>query len=120
MYDPWMDVTFWLPWPPTVNNYYRRSRHGGLFLDPKVEAFRVDCSVLVPSLDWIHPVRLALWLHPPDQRKRDIDNILKGTQDALQQCGLFRDDSQIKKLHINFREPRKPGAVRVVARQMRL
>jgi len=32
----------------------------------------------------------------PDKRKRDLDNLVKSAQDALQSAGVFVDDSQIR------------------------
>ena len=41
-------------------------------------------------------------VHMPDRRRRDLDNIVKPFQDALQLAGIFLDDSQIK--HLDVRE----------------
>ena len=41
-------------------------------------------------------------VHMPDRRRRDLDNIVKPFQDALQLAGVFLDDSQIK--HLDIRE----------------
>ena len=37
---------------------------------------------------------LAPWT-PPDLRRRDLDNLLKPTLDALQHAGVYEDDSQV-------------------------
>ena len=34
------DIVLHLPWPPTVNSYYKVTRHGQRYLDKKVRAFR--------------------------------------------------------------------------------
>ena len=43
---------------------------------------------------------VEITLYPPDRRKRDLDNYLKGTLDALTHAGLWEDDSQIDTLSI--------------------
>lgn len=45
-------------------------------------------------------VSVEISLHPPDKRKRDLDNYLKGVLDALTHVGIWDDDSQIDKLTI--------------------
>ena len=46
--------------------------------------------------------RMAVWIKacPSDKRKRDLDNLLKATLDALNAAGMFEDDSFIDDLHI--------------------
>ena len=51
--------------------------------------------------------------HPPDRRKRDLDNLLKPVLDVLQDYGMFADDEQIDVLRIRRREIAQPGHVRV-------
>ena len=46
--------------------------------------------------------------HPPDNRRRDLDNLMKLTQDSLQHAGLYEDDSQIKHLHLHMGAPMPP------------
>jgi len=40
-------------------------------------------------------------IHPPDRRRRDIDNVLKALLDALQHGGAYHDDNQIVGLSIH-------------------
>jgi crossover junction endodeoxyribonuclease RusA len=40
-------------------------------------------------------ISVEIDLHAPDRRKRDIDNTIKPTLDALQKAGLILDDNQI-------------------------
>jgi crossover junction endodeoxyribonuclease RusA len=51
---------------------------------------------------------------PPDNRRRDLDNVQKALLDALAKAGAYHDDSQIDRLVIE-RGPVTPGGlVRVV------
>ncbi|MGN0842257.1 MAG: RusA family crossover junction endodeoxyribonuclease [Kiritimatiellia bacterium] len=106
-------VEFDLPWPPSVNNYYR---HVG----PRVlisRAGRKYRTMVVSRLAGSHKLagRLSLSLecYPPDRRRRDLDNLLKACQDALVQAGVMEDDSQIRRLQMEMLEPIEGGLVHV-------
>jgi crossover junction endodeoxyribonuclease RusA len=45
---------------------------------------------------------------PPDNRRRDLDNVQKALLDALAKGGAYRDDSQIDRLVVE-RGPVTPG-----------
>ena len=46
---------------------------------------------------------------PPDNRRRDIDNVFKALLDAMQHGGAYADDSQIVRLSIDKRMPVEGG-----------
>lgn len=109
------EVSFELPWPPSVNRYYR---HVG----PRVlisRAGRQYRTMCVSRLAGRFPrssgqLRLSVEFYPPDNRRRDLDNLLKCLQDSLQCAGLYEDDSQIKELHLEMCPPWPPeGKVHV-------
>ena len=54
-------------------------------------------------------VGLSADCHPPDRRRRDLDNIPKALQDAIVHAGVLDDDSQIRLLHLEMKEPQPPG-----------
>jgi len=93
-----------LPYPPTINHYWRRvgprtliSRQGRKFRQDVGEAVRRGKGLFgkVP----IHGnLAVEVVLHPPDRRRRDLDNTLKAMLDALQHAGVYEDDSQIARL----------------------
>jgi Holliday junction resolvase RusA-like endonuclease len=39
------------------------------------------------------PVKVSMFLSPPDRRRRDGDNLEKAIMDALVKAGVIRDDS---------------------------
>ena len=108
------DVEFDLPWPPSVNRYYR---HVG----PRVLISREGRKyrrMVVSRLAGLFPkfagkVLLALDCYPPDRRRRDLDNLLKSLQDALVNAGVLEDDSQIRRLGMEMQEPVEGGLVHV-------
>jgi len=91
-----------LPLPPSVNGYYR---HVGprVLISREGRAFRRRvCSTLaalgVRPMEG--PLALEIEVYPPDNRRRDIDNVQKALLDALQHGGAYHDDSQIVRLVI--------------------
>ena len=109
-----------LPYPPSVNHYYRRvGRKTLISLEGRLYREKV-CRILAEL--GIRPLTgdLEVWivLNPPDKRRRDCDNILKSTLDSLQHGGAYYDDGQIKSLHVKMKKPIPDG--RMVARIQRL
>jgi crossover junction endodeoxyribonuclease RusA len=51
--------------------------------------------------------------YPPDNRKRDLDNLPKAVLDACTHAGVWLDDSQIDHLEITRCDTRRPGHVLV-------
>jgi len=68
-----------LPYPPSVNNYYRHFR-GMAFISTAGRNFRKAVEVILTEKN-TKPARGKLFveidIYPPDRRRRDIDNILK-------------------------------------------
>jgi len=111
-----------LPWPPSVNGYWRAVK-GRQILAKKGREYKKQVALSVISQGgkkWL-PGRLnvAVDLYPPDKRRRDVDNFGgKALLDALGNAGVYNDDSQIDELHIVRREIVKGGMVRVVIEQV--
>ena len=99
-----------LPYPPSVNHYYRRVGARTLISREGRRYRELVCAIL--RAGGIRPLDgdlvLEVELYPPDARRRDLDNGLKAFLDAMQHGGAFRDDSQIKELHAHMREPMAP------------
>ncbi len=73
------------------------------FLSKRALAFRRDVKHLF--WDTKHPgfgpsarLSLKILLIPPDKRKRDMDNLLKGLLDSLEHAGVYDNDNQIDML----------------------
>lgn len=91
-----------LPYPPSVNHYYRRvgprtliSREGRRFRQRVLSV--LAAYALRP---FAGPLAVQVEIYPPDRRRRDIDNVQKSLFDALQHGGVYRDDSQVVRLVI--------------------
>ena len=106
-----------LPFPPSVNHYYRRVGPRTL-ISREGRAFRKNVCALLGGSGIRKPpsggrIALAMDAFPPDRRRRDLDNLLKCTQDSLAHAGVFEDDSQIDLLVVARHEPVKGGKITI-------
>ncbi|WP_256849887.1 RusA family crossover junction endodeoxyribonuclease [Pantoea sp. Fr-CA_6] len=108
-----------LPFPPSVNTYWRNTRKGVL-ISASGRCFRSNtlASVMeqlkrrpVPITD---NVEVSVLLFPPDKRQRDLDNYLKALFDSLTHAGVWGDDSQIKRLSVEWGEQARSGKAEVI------
>jgi len=112
-------VAFTLPWPPSLNTYWRSVVVRGqsrVLLSQEGREYRKSVVTATP-----HSVRrrfagrlsVTLTVSPPDRRRRDLDNLPKGILDALRYAQVYLDDSQIDYLVIERRAPTEGGSVGV-------
>ena len=105
-----------LPWPPSVNHYYVRTRRG-MAISKAGREYRaiVAARVLEGRCDCGLAGDLAIEIdaYPPDRRRRDLDNINKAMWDAIQHAGVYADDSQIKEMRARMLSPIPGGKVDV-------
>lgn len=111
-----------LPWPPTVNHYYTVSR-GRKILSAAGRNYKTACQYLLleqkAQKSTSGPYCVTIRAYPPDNRKRDLDNLLKPCLDALTGYGAIGDDSQIDDLRIQ-RFPKIPsGRIDIVISRIR-
>ncbi len=110
-----------LPWPPSVNQYWRHPSSGPLagrhLISEQGRAYRAKVTAQVWNEKQAHKLaeRLAVSIlcYPPDRRRRDLDNILKAALDALVFAGVMLDDSQIDRLAIERRDVQAPGRLEI-------
>ena len=107
-----MHYEIYLPFPPTVNNYYVKTQRG-VFISQKGRKYRDE--VLQAVLEQVSgetidkQMLVEVILFPPDKRRRDVDNYNKALLDALTTAELWEDDCLIDQL-FNYRgEIRKGG-----------
>ena len=105
-------LQFVLPFPPSVNRYYRHVGYRTLLSREGRQYREAVCALLAGRVGQplSGPLEVQLDLYPPDRRRRDWDNVHKATWDSLQHAGVFSDDNQIKKgvveMHDKSTEPR--------------
>jgi len=109
-------ITLELPYPPSINRYYRHVGFRTLISREGRAYRRAVCAIL--RLTGVRPLEgtlaVGIDLYPPDRRVRDADNAQKALIDALQHGGIYRDDSQIKKLLTIMRSQVTPGGKAIV------
>ena len=95
-----------LPYPPSVNHYFVERVVGKRvmkFIGQRGKDFRRDTALLAavamqiyPKFDANVPLEIFMLVNAPDRRKRDINNLWKCVEDALQHAGVFPDDNMIR------------------------
>jgi crossover junction endodeoxyribonuclease RusA len=114
-----MEITLILPYPPSVNNYKKvgrivRTKSGKTYQQRvnthQTSGYYYDVYMLSKSqmtTEWgksAHSATISydvrVTLHPPDKKRRDIDNVLKVLLDSLVHAKIIFDDSQITRLFV--------------------
>lgn len=115
-----IELMYQLPYPPSVNHIYSRTKRGGVMLNDKAKSYREDVlhTIGKASVAVTGDLRVRIDAYMPDKRKRDLDNPLKALLDAMTHAGVWTDDSQIKDLRIINRGVEKDGRVVVTVGQI--
>lgn len=116
-------IVLQLPFPPSVNTYWRSVPGKGVLISAKGREYRTAAKAAILDQLRRYPrlaSRLAVTLacNPPDRRRRDLDNMPKALLDALTHGGVIEDDSLIDDLHIVRGEPVPGGQVTVTIKQI--
>lgn len=112
-----------LPFPPSVNTYWRAPNKGPLagrhLISAKGRAYQSEaCVAIIEQLrkqpkPSSAPAAVEIILFPPDARRRDIDNYNKALFDALTHAGIWKDDSQIKRMLVEWGPVTPKGKVEI-------
>jgi len=100
-------ITLTLPWPPSVNKYWRTFQ-GRMIISAEGRSYRkaVADQVLIQRGAKHYTGKLCVVIEAfrPDNRRRDLDNLLKAVLDGCTHAGVWEDDSNIVDLRIYWAE----------------
>lgn len=94
-----------LPYPPSLNRYYRTFQ-GRVLIAKDGREYRKQVAAMLHDRCGAKPeplrgaLQCSLEAYMPDNRRRDLDNLLKAMLDALTHGGVWEDDSQVEDLRI--------------------
>jgi crossover junction endodeoxyribonuclease RusA len=94
-------VRLTIPYPPPVSALYRNQSGPGRVKTKRYKTWIRAASNEVMAQRRGHfggPVTLSLTAIRPDKRRRDLDNLLKASQDLMVHCGVLDDDQQVIKV----------------------
>jgi crossover junction endodeoxyribonuclease RusA len=108
-----------LPFPPSVNTYWRHPTTGKLagrhLISDKGRKYRDAVTALAAEGRYktmTGPLVVDLEVFMPDKRRRDLDNLTKAIFDSLTHAGVWEDDSQIVDFRV-WKNPAIGGMVKV-------
>jgi crossover junction endodeoxyribonuclease RusA len=94
-------IMFKIPIPPSVNAAYRVVNNRPI-LSKEAREYRKRIMDDYGTVNGFGKDKIAIvvYVTMPNQRRRDLDNLMKVSLDALCAAGWYTDDSQVDDLHI--------------------
>ena len=108
-----------LPYPPSLNQLYKITckPFPKKYLSPKGKEYKLKIKEYIAANNLVLkaniPLKVSIVITPPDNRKRDIDNLFKIMLDSLTDAEFWVDDVHIRELHASYQPPQKPGGLLV-------
>jgi crossover junction endodeoxyribonuclease RusA len=116
-----MSATLYLPYPPSVNTYWRANgkrrfiSKAGVEFKQAVADYVISNSV--PKFGDSR-LRLDIIIQPRSRRAFDLDNTCKAIFDSMMDAGVYEDDSQIDEFTIRRGVATKNGGCIVVIEEI--
>jgi len=115
-----------LPYPPSVNNAYR-VWNGRILLSETGRKYQKGINIIWALFKRKSDVvefgkdrlRVTVFVYPPDERRRDLDNLGKLLLDGLEKAGVYENDSQIDGLFFIRCWSEESGRVNVTIRNIK-
>jgi len=107
-----------LPFPPSINGYWRATKTG-VKISSRGRIFRSNALAAIYQQLRSRPTALLteldvhLVLYPPTRAKRDLDNFQKALFDGLTHAGIWKDDSQVKRMLVEWGPVTKGGKAEI-------
>ena len=114
-----------LPFPPSVNTYWRtttvkvgRKMVQRTLLSAKGRKYKAAVKQQMytatrPRQPYDGRLIAVIELAAPDNRRRDIDNHVKPILDVMTENGIWIDDEQVDELHVKRLPVERPGFARL-------
>lgn len=101
-------ISFTVSMPPTANNLFLNVRGKGRVKTPEYRAW-IETNGWVIKTAMVTgkiagPYALRVQVGKPDNRRRDISNLIKALEDLLVSTGAVRDDSDCQRIEIGWSE----------------
>lgn len=113
-------ITLRLPWPPSINMLWATNSKGNWYTTKLCKDYKELIRYFIfkaksPKFDDSAALSITLYAYPPDNRKRDLDNLMKVLNDSLQDALVFKDDFQIKRIFLEMykKDPNGEGFVEI-------
>lgn len=106
-----------LPYPPSANRLWRRSGKT-IHKSAQYVAWLWDAGALAKTQKpkaVAGAYKLTIQARRPDKRRRDLDNLIKPTNDLLAQIGVVSNDCHCEMISVRWVTDGKPFTVRVEA-----
>jgi len=93
-------IQFYVPLKPISTNDIWMIRNNRMIATTAYKNYARDLALLIPKGKRFEgDVELTIEFFLKSKRRRDLDNMLKGTLDVMTKVGVYNDDSQIVALH---------------------
>ena len=109
---------FNLPFPPSVNGYWRNLGDRTILSKRAREYRKAILAAIGPVKPLLGRLNVVVTLFPPDKRRRDLDNYMKSLFDALQHAGVYRDDEQIDEFTVKRGAGEKGGRCSITIKEV--
>ncbi|WP_096978498.1 RusA family crossover junction endodeoxyribonuclease [Escherichia coli] len=114
------EYRFCLPYPPSNNRFYRHA-HGINYLSKEGRQYKEAVKKIITDLkldiNLQCKLSITVYIAPPDNRRRDIDNVGKALFDGITYSGFWSDDSQVDAMRFVRCSKIKNGLLFVIVRE---
>lgn len=103
-------TVLFLPFPPSMNTYWRSMRKGPLagrvIISARGREYRKEVLGMVKQQftapKFMGALRVHVFYAEPDRRIRDLDNYMKAVFDSCTHAGVWSDDHQVKSIGLDW------------------
>lgn len=108
-------MQFFVPLKPITANHIWRNYGGRMVRSGAYNTWEKQFIAHVPTKHerFEGDIELTIEYFISDNRRRDLDNMLKGAIDACTHAGIWNDDSQIMAIHAHKNSGTKESGIRL-------